>query len=136
QGPFNERWATLSPDGHWMAYGSDESGKYQIYVQSFPVPQSKHQVSLEGGIFPGWRSDGRELQFLALDGQTIMSVDVPAGAEFHSGTPRPLMKPPKNLITLGVTGDFQRYLFALPVDENTANPIEVVIDWPAALARR
>jgi len=134
-GPFNERWASISPDGRWMAYASDESGRYEVYVQSFPTPGSKHQVSLEGGAYPTWSKDGRELQFAAADGVTLMSVDVQSGAEFHSGTPHTLFHTPKNAIGVTATWDLKRYLFALPVDETTANPIEVVLDWRAALAK-
>jgi eukaryotic-like serine/threonine-protein kinase len=134
-GPFNQRWGTISPDGRWLAYASNESGKPEIYVQSFPTPGSKHQVSLGGGIYPLWRNDGRELQFTAPDGVTVMSVDVQTGPEFRSGTPRALLKLPKNLLTAGNTVDFQRYLFAVPTDANASNPVEVMLDWPAALAK-
>src|SRR5205814_9819599 len=58
-GRFNERWGSISPDGRWMLYGSDESGRFEVYVQSFPVPRSKYQVSLGGGAYPTWRRDGR-----------------------------------------------------------------------------
>jgi hypothetical protein len=64
-----------------------------------------------------------------------MSVDVQTGPDFHSGTPRALFKIPKNNLAATATSDLRRYLWALPADENAGNPIEVVLNWPAAIAK-
>jgi Tol biopolymer transport system component/predicted Ser/Thr protein kinase len=136
RGPFNERFGSLSPDGHWMAYFSDESGRSEVYVQSFPTPGSKHQVSLGGGVFPVWRQDGKELIFGGLDVQSLMSVDVQTGEEFHSSLPHVLSRLPKNAVALSATWDFRRLLIAIPTEESAPNPIEVLLNWPAALAKR
>ena len=83
---FNELWATFSPDGKYIAYQSNESGRSEIYVHEFPEARNKWQVSLEGGTQPLWRGDGRELFYRAVN--AVMAVPVQAGAGFtrgHSG---------------------------------------------------
>jgi Tol biopolymer transport system component len=140
QGPFYERHAQLSPDGRWMAYASDESGQYQIYVQSFPAGGGKWQVSTTGGSQPRWRHDGKELFYIALDGK-LMSVPVRAGATFEAGTPVPLFQ--TQIFGLGVgqlysqqydvTADGQRFLINMDLAEATAAPITVVLNWQKAV---
>ena len=76
--PFNEFQAQISPDGRWIAYASDESGTWEVYVQSFPVLGAKRAISTGGGSEPQWRPDGRELFYLTADG-TLMSVEVRRG---------------------------------------------------------
>ena len=73
--PFNEMHGQVSPDGRWLAYASDESGTWEVYVQTFPVPGAKRTISVGGGAEPQWRRDGRELYYLAPDG-TLMAVPV------------------------------------------------------------
>jgi Tol biopolymer transport system component len=65
------RAARLSADGRWLAYQSDESGKYEVYVSPFPNPVGRLQISLAGGRFPTWRQDGKELYYLAPDGNLM-----------------------------------------------------------------
>ena len=81
--------ASFSPDGHWMVYASDESGTYQIFVQSIPAGHGKWQISTNGGTEPIWRQDGKELFYLSADDH-IVSVPVKTGASFEAGTPKPL----------------------------------------------
>jgi serine/threonine protein kinase/Tol biopolymer transport system component len=76
----------FSPDGKWVAYASNETGKWEIYVTSFPEPRGKWQVSTGGGGQPRWRSDGKELFYVSSDDK-LMAVPVTAGANFDSGTP-------------------------------------------------
>ena len=86
---FNEQQGQFSPDGHWIAYVSDESGRPEIHVQPFPVPSgggSKIQISRDGGNQPRWRRDGKELFYLSLDAK-MMAVDVVVGQEFKAGVP-------------------------------------------------
>jgi hypothetical protein len=73
--PFNERNAVFSPDGRWVAYESDESGRLEVYVQAFPLTGEKHQISLGGGASPAWRADGAELFYQAAD-RNLMAVPV------------------------------------------------------------
>ncbi|MBA3637890.1 MAG: hypothetical protein M3541_19365 [Acidobacteriota bacterium] len=82
---FNELWATFSPDGTYIAYQSNESGRPEVYVHEFPEAQRKVQISTEGGTEPFWRADGRELFYRA--GERIMSVPLQAGTTFSAGAP-------------------------------------------------
>jgi Tol biopolymer transport system component len=88
--PFDKAQARISPDGRWIAYTTNDSGMYQIVVQSFPDPNGgRWQITAQGGIEPKWRRDGSELYYLALDGN-LMSVPVKeagAGRTFEAGTP-------------------------------------------------
>lgn len=82
----------FSPDGKWLAYASNETGKWEIYVTSFPTPHGKWQVSVGGGEQPRWRGDGRELFYLSTDSR-VMAVPVTTGANFDSGRPVALFRP-------------------------------------------
>lgn len=81
--------AALSPDGHWVAYASNQSGRYEIYVESFPTPGRRVPVSIDGGTQPRWRRDQRELYFLSAEGR-LMAVPVNLGVEAKLGTATPL----------------------------------------------
>ena len=140
--PFLERHAQLSPDGRWIAYTSNESGTYEVYVQSFPAGGGKWQISTGGGVQPRWRHDGRELFYLAPDNK-MMSVAVRAGATFEAGTPETLFQtrtyglPPATTYSqqYDVTPDGQRFLLNVDVSEVNAVPITVMLDWTAAIQK-
>ena len=83
QTPFNEGGADFSPDGHWLAYVSDESGRHEIYVQPYPGPGGKWQISTEGGTEPVWNRNGRELFFRS--GNKMMAVEVATQPELFRG---------------------------------------------------
>jgi len=92
QTQFIEGWGTLSPDGRWVAYRSDESGALEIYVRPFSPGGSagaKWLVSKGGGIYPRWRADGKRLFYSTLNSQ-LMAVEIDAGKGFLAGTPRRL----------------------------------------------
>jgi hypothetical protein len=89
--PFQENVGAFSPDGRWLAYNSNESGRTEIYVRPFPPGGGKWQVSNEGGNFPYWSRDGRELFYRTDEGLMVASVDS-AGGTFRAGTPRALFK--------------------------------------------
>src|SRR5262249_35083715 len=91
QTPFNESQARFPPDGRFFAYVSDESGRSEVYVQTFPLSTAKWQVSAEGGSQPLWRRDGKEMFYIAPDGQ-LMAVPVSTGVAFEAGTPKPLFR--------------------------------------------
>ena len=84
--PFIEDEVHVSPDGRWVAYNADESGRWEVYVAAFPAFTSKRQISSGGGVQPQWRADGRELFYLAPDG-SMMSVRVDARTEFTASPP-------------------------------------------------
>ena len=134
----NESAAVLSPDGRWMAYTADESGRYEVYIQSFPKGGSKRQISTGGGIGPHWRGDGKELFYHASDGK-LMAVAVNAGASFEAGAPVALFgfRAAGNLITpyYAVTGDGQRFLLSTIVETESAAPLTVVVNWTADLKK-
>lgn len=89
QSPADEAQGQLSPDGNWMAYTSNESGQFEVWVQSFPAGGSKHKISASGGAQPQWRRDGGELFYLSLD-NTLMSVEVQPGSPLLFRAPRAL----------------------------------------------
>ncbi len=140
QSPFFERWGRLSPDGRWLAYMSNESGRAEIYVVPFPGPGGKWQVSTAGGTLPMWRADGKELFFQAAD-RSIMAVDVRAGDTFEVGVPKALFRLP---LTEGTyqgyrwapTRDGQRFLVNTPAGSVAESRFIVVTNWTADLAHR
>jgi Tol biopolymer transport system component len=136
QSPFNEVSGSISPDGRWIAYASDESGRYEIYVQSFPTPGSKHQVTSGGsGTWVRWRKDGKELAMMDGEDRGLLVADVRAAGEFDAGPPRLVLTLPKNRLGMDLTSDFQRVLATVPVDETATSSITVVTNWLAALKK-
>ncbi len=132
----------FSPDGKWVAYSSNETGKWEIYVTSFPAPRGKWQVSVGGGEQPRWRGDGKELFYLSPDSK-VMAVPVTTGANFDSGTPMALFQatprqpiPIYDLFVYDVSRDGQRFLIITPVKEAEITPMSVVLNWPAKLTKR
>jgi len=131
----------FSPDGKWAAYASNETGKWEIYVTSFPDAHGKWQVSTGGGEQPRWRSDGKELFYLSLDGK-IMAVPVTVGATFDSGSPIALFQAtPRqsvsrtDLFVYDVRRDGQQFLVNTQVKQQRSEPMTVVLNWPAKLSR-
>jgi hypothetical protein len=141
QTPANETRAVLSPNARWMAYESDESGKKELYVQSFPTSGAKWQISASGGSQPIWRSDGKELFYLGGDRKvTAVEVNTETGTFTHS-TPRDLFE---TRISKGdghpgrqyaVASDGQRFLVNTLAEEGAYNYIGVVLNWTATLKK-
>src|SRR5437773_10871054 len=92
--PFDKRQGQFSPDGHWIAYTSDESGpsQFQVYVQSFPTGAGKFSGidGRAGGTQPRWRRDGKEIFYLAADGK-LMALETQTTAKFEAGAPKALL---------------------------------------------
>ena len=129
----------FSPDGRWVAYSSNESGKWEIYVAPFPGPGGNWRVSAAGGIEPRWRRDGKELYYLAPDG-TLMAVEVRDGTMFDVGATRPLFKSRRrehissgDLFSYDVSADGQRFLVNTDVGEVSASSLNLVQNWTADL---
>jgi Tol biopolymer transport system component/predicted Ser/Thr protein kinase len=138
QTQFNEFGGAFSPDGRWVAYISDESGRDEIYVQAFPLSGAKFQISTGGGVEPAWRSDGTELFYRSADGN-LMAVSVKSGATFETSVPKslfPLVVPAGGVgrQSYAVTNDGQRFLVAASVGEKSV-PLTVVLNWPVALKK-
>jgi serine/threonine protein kinase len=128
----------FSPDGKWVAYSSNESGRWEIYVTSFPQAHGKWQVSNTGGDQPRWRSDGKELFYLSTDSK-IMSVPVKTGSNFDPGTPTVLfqanpreMFATSELFSYDVSNDGQKFLVNTQLKTETT-PMSVVLNWSAKL---
>jgi len=134
QTPFQDQFPQFSPDGRWIMYISDESGRNEIYVQSFPTPARKYQVTTSGCQVAIWRPDGKEIFGIGLDGQTILSIDVlELGAAFRTGPSRTLFRGPINLTGFS-TRDGQRFLMAVPEGQAATSSITVAFDWISDLA--
>ena len=132
---FNEYNGRFSPDGRWVAYTSDESGRAEIYISPFPGAGGKRLVSLAGGDQARWRADGMELFYLAPDGQLMAGEVRIKGTDLEIGTVRPLFGP---LLTNGydVSSDGQRFLAVLPEERAAApDPLTVVLNWTAGLKK-
>jgi len=89
---FNESHAAVSPDGRWIAYQSNRSGRFEIYVERFPEPGQLERVSTSGGSGPRWSTDGRELFYISQDGRQLFAVPVATGPAFNAGTPTVLFE--------------------------------------------
>jgi serine/threonine protein kinase/Tol biopolymer transport system component len=139
QSPFDKVLAQVSPDSRWIAYTTNESGTFQIFVQSFPDPNGgKWQISADGGVEPKWRRDGRELYYIAFDGK-LMAVPLKVDRTFEADKPVPLFQTgltvnrtrPDRDRRYDVTRD-GRFLFVMP-GRVTAAPITVLVNWSAGL---
>src|SRR5262245_61013829 len=140
QSPFHERFARISPDGRWLAYSSNESGRSEVYVVPLAGGAGKWQVSTAGGDDPFWRKDGRELLYLAPD-RTINAVAIGPGAGFEPGTPRPLFRVDLvEAVFAGTrwcpTADAQRFLLQVPAGGSATTSLNVVSGWPSELAKK
>ena len=129
---FNEHRATLSPNVHWLAYTSDETGQDEIYVQSFPTPGKKWRVSVDGGSRPVWSRDGKELFYIASDRKLMVST-VKAGATLETGSPQPLFVTRQSITRFfDVSPDGRRFLLVDPLPNPITPPMNLVINWAAA----
>ena len=141
---FDEYQVQISPNGRWLAYQTDETGDYEIYVQSFSVDgklgTDKKRISTAGGRLPVWRRDGSELFFVTPDG-TLMSTAVKTdGTEFQFAAPKPLFKT-RMLMWFGnfheydVSPDGQRFLIGTLVGDTKAAPPTVILNWLAEVKK-
>jgi len=142
---FDNDFGRFAPDGRWVAYQSDESGRNEIYVRTFtsgsPTTASdgggKWLISTGGGAEPRWGEDGKELYYLAADGK-LMSVDIATNPVFQAGVPRVLFQtplPPRPGVreSWDMTPDGKRFLLLAPVGQGGEVPFTVVLNWQAGL---
>jgi Tol biopolymer transport system component len=143
QTDFNESQAQVSPNGRWIAYTSDETGRSEVYLQSFPHAGSKRQVSSAGGVQPRWRRDGQELFYLAPDAE-LMAVPVKGETDLEIGRANALFRtqlptsatggPPEWRTSYDVTEDGQKFLLTNPPEQQNP-PITVILNWPTVLKK-
>jgi Tol biopolymer transport system component len=138
--PFEEREGQFSPDGKWIAYQSNESGRFEIDVQPFPGPGGKFRISSNGGAQPRWNTNGKEIFYLSLDSK-MMAAPVklsPDGQSLEAGTPAALF--PVRIFggpllaaalkqQYAVSSDGQRFLVSLVTGEDSASPITLILNW-------
>ena len=136
--PVPEDFPAFSPDGRWIAYGSQESGRYEVYVQAYPGLGGKWQVSAEGGTNPRWAKGGREL--LYRNGDRVIGVAVETTPAFRVSAVLPLFEarhPPVTFETgWDVAPDGQRLLMIKSEDQTETSELDVVLNWFEELKRR
>jgi Tol biopolymer transport system component len=126
--------ARLSRDGRFLAYVSDESGRFEVYVTPFHSPGERWLVSSAGGAQPRWRADGQELIYIS-SGKEVMSVRVHSGGPFSADAPRTLFSldrivpEPFTRVPYTMSADAQRFLVGTLVREPASSPINVMINW-------
>ena len=136
---FNELLPVLSPDGQFLAYVSNESGRAEVYVQSFPGPGGKWQLSTSGGTEPHWRADGRELYYRAPD-QKVMAVEIRTAGGLAAGVPQPLFAA---RFVSGLmrsrylpAADGRRFLVLSMLGREAMTPTTVVLNWTGGLTSK
>jgi Tol biopolymer transport system component len=128
--PFAEGWAQFSPDGRWVAFAADDSGRSEVYVRSVTDPSNQSRISSGGGVRPRWRRDGKELFFFS--GAGLMAANVSPGSAFQAGEPRLLFK-------LRIWGDYaaskdgQRFLISTSPSETAEMTTVAVLNWTNAI---
>jgi Tol biopolymer transport system component len=136
--PFQEEFGQFSPDGRWVAYKSNESGRGEVYVVPFPGPGAKRQVSTTGGDHPRWRRDGKEIFYLASDDRLMAAAVSPEGSRFEVGAVETLFETSRARIGVSpydVSADGQRFLINTATEQINADPITVVVNWAPALTK-
>lgn len=115
-----------------MAYFSNESGRYEVYVRAFPKSDEKWQISTNGGVQPRWRRNGKELIYRDLNGK-LRVVTVETKPKFKAGVPKALFE--INSTSYAVTADGQRFLVAVPTESSKTSPITVVVNWTPTVTK-
>ena len=144
QTPFDEIFPHFSPDGRWIAYVSNESQRNELYVTAFPVPAAgpgaRRQVS-RAGINPTsvrWRSDGKEIFCVGLDGNLMVAEVTARGNTIDVGAVRPLFRfigGSSGYTRYDVSSDGQHFLVAVPPEQKSSQPVTLITNWPAALKK-
>ena len=133
---FDERNAKVSPNGQWLAYTSDETKRDEVYVQTFPTAGGKWRLSTDGGGYPIWGREGKELFFIGADGK-LMAVDVAGGAKFEASVPKPLFD--SRLVKLATTwydvSKDGRFLIPIQIEQPNES-VSMVVNWMAGLPKK
>ena len=132
----SSRQGRISPDGKFIAFTSNESGRGEIYVQAMPPGAGQWKVSINGGQNPRWKSDGKELFFVSPDAE-MMAVDMTLDSGFHVGVPHRLFQlksaDPTDLRNYDIRPDGQQFLILVSQRGSQDAPITVVLNWWAEL---
>jgi serine/threonine protein kinase/Tol biopolymer transport system component len=134
---FDQGSAIFSPNGGFIAYTSNESGRPEVYVQTFPLSREKWTISSSGGFFPLWRDDGKELFYVTADGK-IMSAEIKMDAKFESGVPQQLFQASikfKDDCPYAVSPDGARFLLSTVGETSNPAPMTIVLNWTNDLKR-
>jgi len=141
KGPGVVRNAQFSPDGKYVAYATNETGDWEVYVSSFPDAASKWQVSRGGGEEPRWRPDGKELFYISPEGK-LMAASVKLGASFEAVTPAPLFQTrgrqkisSQDVFTYAVGEGGNKFLFNTLMDQREAPPLSIIRNWTAGIEK-
>jgi eukaryotic-like serine/threonine-protein kinase len=138
QSPFTEYDPQISPDGKWLAYGSNETGRFEVYVQPFPAGGARWQVTSDGGDMPRWSKDGRELFYCNFDrpARGLMAALVLPGADFRTDKPRLLFHGSFDNGEYEVARD-GRFLMLKGIEQETApTQIHLVLNWFEELSHK
>jgi serine/threonine protein kinase len=138
--PKSERagFHSLSPDGKWLAYESDQSGRFEVYVQPFPATGGKWQISTEGGTRPSWSPDSKEIYFRnynAHDGDVVMAASIQTQPNFSAATPHVLFKGRYAHSGRDYASDGRRFLFMKQEQRQGPSAMQVVLNWSAELKK-
>jgi len=131
QSPANERAAVLAPNSKWLAYQSDESGRYEVYVTAFPGPGGKWQISNGGGGFASWSADGKQLYYTA--GDKLMLVAIQNAETFEFGAPSQLPMHVSEFAALGPVAPGERFPALKALSGGQSHPQEVILNWTGTL---
>jgi serine/threonine protein kinase len=135
---FEQAAGAFSPNGRFIAYDSTESGRLEVYVQTFPLSGQKWIISSGGGTIPRWRDDGKEIFYLTQDGK-VMSAQLKSDSSFDNVVTKQLFKLDIKLASgysFDATPDGSRFLINTPAEANTPAPMVVVLNWPATLKQK
>jgi serine/threonine protein kinase/Tol biopolymer transport system component len=139
-GNYDETSGQFSRDGRWIAYRSNESGRFEIYVQPFPGPGEKTQVSIDGGTEPRWRADGKEIFYISPDAKMMAVSFQSSGGAPDVGKPVPLFQTRKvrggtgNVLQQYDVSSDGRFLINVNADESVASPIMLIMNWKGPTA--
>ncbi len=137
-GAITECCAVFSPDGRFLAYATSESGRFEVYVMPYPGTGRKWQVSSQGGVYPRWRKDGREIVYQTMEGTVMAASVLGAGESFTVASETTLFKTRAAVTiehTYVPTPDAQRFLLVESMEDEAQRPLTVVLGWQAALSR-